>query len=56
MEKNTEKHKPGKVQVTFAKGVREEVEHLAKKEGRSLSNMVVRLVEQALDMRATRQQ
>ena len=58
MEKNTEKEKKRghKVQPLFSPETYQALQQEAKNEGRSLANMVVRLVEQALDMRATRQQ
>lgn len=54
MEKNTEKKRGHKVQPVFSQGTYYALKKEAEKEGRSLGNMVVRLVEQALDMRAAK--
>ncbi|MCT8824353.1 hypothetical protein KZ326_08515 [Glaesserella parasuis] len=56
MEKNTDKTRGYKVQPSFKLGTYRALKQEAENEGRSLANMVERLVEQALDMRATRQQ
>lgn len=53
MDKNTPKQQRGhKVQPCFSPGTYQRLEKEAEQEGRSMANMVVRLVEQALDMRA----